>query len=185
MNRMTAPVSPSPRVGSPGSVPAASGAGVVTVLAVDPGPVQSGWCVVRQDRGGYLISRSQVSANAIIAAFVESWLRRDMVIAIEMIQSYGMPVGREVFDTCVWIGRFQQASRDPDAVRLIPRRDVKLHLCGSARAKDANVWQALVDRFGPPGTKAAPGLLYPLRSHTRAAFALAVTVLDTLAPVPG
>jgi hypothetical protein len=101
-------------------------------------------------------------------------------LAIEMIASYGMPVGREVFETCVWIGRFRQAWRDPEAVRLVYRKDVKLHLCGSPRAKDANIWQELKDRLGAPGTKANPGPLYGVQSHARAALAVAVTVYDQM-----
>ena len=46
-----------------------------------------------------------------------------------------MAVGREVFETCLWIGRFVEAWYEPDAVQLVYRRDVKLHLCGSARGQ--------------------------------------------------
>jgi len=103
-------------------------------------------------------------------------------LAIEMVASYGMAVGREVFETCVWIGRFQQAWHAPEAVRLIYRRDVKLHLCGSARAKDSNIRQAVIDLLGPPGTKREPGPTYGVRSHAWSALAVAVTaraVLDS------
>ena len=58
---------------------------------------------------------------------------------------------RDVF----WIGRFADRwETGPRLVSDIParrpamlvyRRDVKLHLCGQARAKDANVRQALID----------------------------------------
>jgi len=95
-----------------------------------------------------------------------------------MVASYGMPVGKEVFETCVWIGRFMQVWHDPDAVRLIYRRDVKLHLCGSARAKDGNIRQALIDKLGPQGTKKAPGPTYGVKSHAWAALALAVTAAE-------
>ncbi|WP_274347012.1 hypothetical protein [Xanthomonas campestris] len=97
-------------------------------------------------------------------------------LAIEMIASYGMPVGREVFETCVWVGRYQQAWRSPEAVQLVYRRDVKLHLCGNAKAKDANIRQALLDLIGPQGTKRAPGPTYGVKSHAWAALGVAATV---------
>lgn len=63
------------------------------------------------------------------------------------------------------------------------RRAVKLHLCGSMRAKDGNIRQALVDRFGGQaqavGTKKAPGPLFGLSSHRWSALAVAVTWWDT------
>lgn len=90
-----------------------------------------------------------------------------------------MPVGKEVFDTCIFVGRFQQSWRDPNAVRLIYRRDVKLHLCGNARAKDSNIRQALIDKLGPAGTLRAKGPLYGVKSHAWAALAVAVTALET------
>ena len=67
----------------------------------------------------------------------------------------------------------------------LTRRAVKLHLCGSARAKDTNIRAALIDRFGGTGgrraavgLKASPGPLYGIRSHEWAALAVAVTWHD-------
>ncbi len=65
----------------------------------------------------------------------------------------------------------------------MPRREVKLHLCGTARAKDNNIRAALLDRFGGSrsvavGTAKHPGPLYGIRSHEWAALALAVTFWD-------
>lgn len=145
------------------------------ILAIDPGPSMSGWLAY----DGRVLGSGVMPNNALLYGLVhQKGTYRAAFLAIEMIASYGMPVGREVFETCVWIGRFQQAWHDPEAVRRVTRLEVKLHLCNSARAKDPNVWQALLDRFGPVGTKAAPGPLYGVKSHARAALALAVTVAD-------
>ena len=98
------------------------------------------------------------------------------VLAIEMIASYGMAVGKEVYETVRWIGRFQECWAHPDEVKLVYRRDVKLHLCGSSKAKDPNVRQALLDLLGPQGNKRNPGPTYGVKSHAWAALAVAVTV---------
>lgn len=103
-------------------------------------------------------------------------------VVIEMIASYGMPVGREVFETCLWIGRFlQRVDWMPE--RLVYRRDVKLHLCGSMKAKDANIRQALIDRYGGKekaiGNKKSPGPLYGVSADVWSALAIAVTWSDT------
>jgi hypothetical protein len=104
--------------------------------------------------------------------------------AIEMVASYGMAVGREVFETCVWIGRFAETIRTGSGgtlfADLVDRRDVKLHHCHSAKAKDANVRQALIDRFGDKGTKSNPGWFYGFKADVWQAMALAVYVADTL-----
>jgi hypothetical protein len=143
------------------------------ILALDPGTHQTGYCNFHNG-----IGETGVMANDDMLEYV----KRDgsNLLAIEMIASYGMPVGREVFETCVWIGRFAQAWRQPERVMLAYRKDVKMHLCGTNRAKDANVWQALKDRFGEPGTKAKPGALYGVASHARAALAVAVYVNDKI-----
>jgi hypothetical protein len=59
-------------------------------------------------------------------------------------------------------------------VELIFRKDIKLFLCGTMRAKDANIRQALIDKIGPQGTKKTPGPTYGIKSHTWAALAVAV-----------
>lgn len=146
------------------------------ILAIDPGTEKSGW--VRYE--GQRVVDSDVSTNAEILDMIDAGGFDEL--AIEMIASYGMAVGREVFETCVWIGRFIECFRDPAAVRLIYRRDVKLHLCGSPKAKDPNIRASLIDRFGGKdkaiGRKATPGPLYGVKSHAWAALAVAVTAAE-------
>jgi len=147
----------------------------VTVLAIDPGPTESGFVVLRD---GHVWDSGVLVNEAMLERLKHHALVDDYALAIEMIASYGMPVGREVFETCVWIGRYMQAWRSPAAVRLVYRKDVKLHLCGSPRAKDPNVRQALLDKLGPQGTKKSPGPCYGVKSHAWAALAVAVTALE-------
>jgi hypothetical protein len=148
------------------------------VFAVDPGQTQSGWVLYDDDSH---VADCGVNDNADMLP----WIRHGQgaqVLAIEMVASYGMPVGREVFETVRWIGRFQQAWREPDAVRFVYRQDVKLALCNSPRANDASIRQALIDLFPPTGggktpqigTKARPGPLYGVSSHVWAALGVAV-----------
>ena len=150
------------------------------ILALDPGTTETGWAVYQGgrvmvcgvDENGEVLRR--LSYGFGFGALCPT-------LAIEMVASYGMAVGREVFETCVWIGRFQQAWHDPEAVRLVYRKDVKLHLCGNSRAKDPNIRQALLDKLGPQGTKKAPGPTYGVKSHAWAALAVAVTAAETRA----
>ena len=91
----------------------------------------------------------------------------NFIKAIEMVASYGMPVGKTVFETCVWIGRFDACE---DAT-LVYRKDVKMHLCGSMRAKDSNIRQALIDKLGKEVTKG-------VSKDVWSALAVAVTVSE-------
>jgi hypothetical protein len=94
-------------------------------------------------------------------------------ISIEMIGHYGtgMAVGKDIFHTCLLIGRMIQIA--PQA-KLILRPTVKGIICGSGRAKDGNVTQALKDQVGPKGTKKEPGPTYGVKNHAWAALAVAV-----------
>src|SRR4029077_13902888 len=93
-----------------------------------------------------------------------------------------MAVGREVFETVFWTGGlFEAATRRGADVSRLPRKTIKIHLCGAARAQDSNLRVALCDRFGgsgAKGTKSAPGPLFSIKSHEWAALALGVTWWD-------
>lgn len=147
----------------------------MTVLAIDPGTTESAYVYWTFGK----IQAADIIPNKDLLGMLApspTGVAFD-VAAIEMVACYGMAVGKEVFETCVWIGRFYEHLK-PEP-RLIYRRDVKMHHCQSARAKDANVRQALIDKYGPPGTKKAPGITYGLRSHLWQAFAIATFISET------
>ncbi len=106
---------------------------------------------------------------------------RRRVLVIEQVESFGMAVGREVFETVFWTGRFAQAWVPAQFDRM-PRRIVKQHICHTAKATDANIRMELIDRFGGQdkaiGRKKEPGPLYEIKSHCWAALAVAVTWFD-------
>ena len=144
------------------------------VIAIDPGTTES----AAVEWNGKELGFCQILPNEELLAHLERCKPTSgELLAIEMIASYGMSVGKEVFETCVWIGRFVQAWK-PNESQLIYRRDVKIHHCHSARATDSNVRQALIDRFGQPGKKKMPGLTFPLKGHMWQAFAIATYVVD-------
>ena len=136
------------------------------ILALDPGTTHSAF--VQYDQRGIHDHGHLPNAEIRQVLIGREYTR----CACEMIASYGMAVGASTFETCVWIGRFIEVSRVE--VELIFRKDIKLFLCGTMRAKDANIRQALIDKIGPQGTKAQPGPTYGIKSHSWAALAVAV-----------
>jgi hypothetical protein len=150
------------------------------ILAIDPGPVKSAWVLYNPDANKPITDMGIEENEALIRKFFEEDFDQGFVdeVVIEMIQSFGMAVGASVFETCVMIGRLVQLfSKLP--VSMMYRKDVKMHLCQSMRAKDANIRQALLDRLGPQGTKKHPGPTYGISKDIWAALAVAVTFADT------
>lgn len=151
------------------------------ILAIDPGNIESAYVLVETDGLSIRILQADKVPNEEMLSIVRTSFADVMVL--EMVASYGMPVGREVFDTCVWIGRFWQVD-EYNRVELIYRKEEKLNLCRNAAAKDANVMRALIDRFAThdlrsgKGTKKSPDYFYGFRKDMWAAFAVAVTWID-------
>ncbi len=153
------------------------------LLAIDPAPSVSAWIELADG----LPVAFAIEPNDLVLDRIRDTCA--LVLAVEMIASYGMPAGADVFSTAVWSGRFIQRWTDrPERglLRPIHRKDVMLHLCNSRRAKDSNIRQALIDRYGPGkpaavGLKASPGPLYGVSKDVWAALGVAVTVADELA----
>lgn len=164
------------------------GGGEVSIsLNIDPGPVQS--ALVTYDIVRALPTAAVTLLNSEIVKRVRECRAIGVeFVACEMIASYGMAVGRSVFETCLWTGRFWEAAEVAGLpVTLIYRREVKLHLCGSSAAKDANVRQALLDLYGTTkadaiGKKTSPGPLYGISGDEWAALGVARTFADTKLP---
>lgn len=150
------------------------------ILAIDPGTTESAWLLLEDGIPGSRGIAANDGVLGVIKAMVgHGWVD---VVVIEQFRSYGMPVGIEVMDAIRWAGRFEEAVQ-PTPVRLLPRLVVKTNLCHSAKATDANVRAALLDRFGGRsaalGTAKAPGPLRGITKDVWSALALAVTYADT------
>lgn len=155
------------------------------ILAIDPGNALSAFTII--DAGNRKPVAFAKTLNEALLESIEQGAFSYDVVYIEMVASYGMAVGAEVFDTCVWVGRYLQAAMVAGAdVHLVTRLHVKLHHCHDSKAKDSNIVRALVDRFayGQPnygkGTRADPGWFYGFSADVWQAYALAVYASDTL-----
>jgi hypothetical protein len=143
------------------------------LIGIDPSPtVQS--CVLWDKLARRVVQVRSFSFPEQQKEFLD-WVG-SVPVALEWIESYGMPVGKEVFQTVFQVG--QISGWLGGRVRLIPRRDVKMSLCGSCRAKDSNVRQSLLDAIGPVGVKKAPGPLYGVSSHYWAALGVAYVAAE-------
>lgn len=147
----------------------------MATLSIDPGNEQSAYVLW----DGAKIVKSAKLSNPDTLNIVAGFQYESLTI--EMIASYGMAVGKSVFETCLWVGRFDQCyfERFGTRARLVYRQDIKIHICKSPRANDSTIRQALIDRLGAPGTKKAQGPTYGMSGDMWAALAVAVYAHDT------
>jgi hypothetical protein len=162
----------------------------VIVVAVDPGYRESAWLsfdgarVIRHaiEPNEYLLMRFWKDAWSEEGFGAGAYEHKPTCVVFEQIESFGMAVGREVFETVFWTGRlYQAAGRVTTQTKRMPRREVKVHLCQSSRAQDSNIRTALIDRFGGSdaiGKTKSKGPLWGIKSHEWSALAIAVTWYD-------
>ena len=149
------------------------------VLAIDPGDIQSGFCVLDSETLRPIRVGKELNATCLLMVQVE---RYDLLV-IERVASYGMPVGREVLETCEWVGRYTQAATAP--VGYIYRKEVVLHICNSPRGNDATIRRALIDRFAThdrtngKGNKKHPDFFFGFRADMWAAYAAGLAYIET------
>lgn len=151
------------------------------IFGIDPGTNESAylvWDTVNEQIEHMGILPNKEFLSTIRTIQFHSNFKSPDIYAIEGIACYGMPVGVSTFETCYVIGRIMEIVGNSE---LVYRKDIKLHLCGTTRAKDSNVRQVLIDRYGKPGVKKAPGKLYGVKTHLWSALAVCIYWQDTYA----
>lgn len=156
------------------------------VIAIDPGNNQSALCII--DANTLRPLKIMLAENNEVRNFIRE-LQTDEFdyAAIEMLQSYGNLIGKDILDTAVWIGRFYEVLKrklvkDPT---MIYRKEEALHICQSARAGDTEIRRALIDRFCTHdfrtgrGTIKNPDFFKGFKKDLWAAYAVGLTYIET------
>lgn len=151
-----------------------------TWLGIDPGPRDCGYVLLR----GNTVVGAGIAPPDELADALRNRTTCGLIVdavACERITPYGV-TGASVAETAEVYGQLREAAR----VAALPfrglyRATVKSAICGTAKANDSNVREALLRRWGGDtaiGKKKAPGPLYGIRSHAWAALAVAVAARD-------
>lgn len=157
----------------------------MNILAIDPGPIESAYVVLNNNLEP--VDFGKVGNEELLNKIGNGSFSDCENVAIEMVACYGMAVGKEIFDTCVWIGRFidriiYELDKKPN---YIYRKDEKITICQSMKANDSNIRRALIDRFAKhdfkngKGTKKKPDWFYGFKADIWAAYAVGVTFYDS------
>lgn len=163
------------------------------LFAIDPGNTESGYVLIDLDTMNP-IQFGKIENNRLLEVLkqeIVNSLQNDdsLEYAIEMVASYGMAVGKSVFETCVWIGRFKQYIEDNDCnpiIEYVYRSEEKMMICGNMKAKDSNIRQALIDEFAThdfkngKGTKKQPDFFYGFSKDMWQAFAVGYTYVKRM-----
>ena len=156
------------------------------ILAIDPGNMESGYAVIEMPIFE-IRECGKIENKELLKRITELSITGDIydfdALAIEMVASYGMAVGKDVFETCVWSGRFIERwySLFDAPYYYIYRKDEKMTLCHSMKANDSNIRRALIDRYAKhdlkngKGTKKNPDVFYGVSKDMWSAIAVGVT----------
>lgn len=151
------------------------------IFAIDPGCAQSAYCMM--DRDAVPLHFDKVP-NEDLISILRNYAKSLTAVVIERVASYGMPVGREVFETCEWIGRYTQVATDLKLpVEYVFRQEEKLAICHSPKATDATIRKALIDRFARhdlktgKGNSHSPDFFYGFKADIWTAFATGISWL--------
>ena len=127
------------------------------ILSVDPGTTRSGFVVIDSETRDVL-DAGVVSNDVMLMKCRGASIAGIEMLVYEQIAAQGLAVGFETFETCFWSGAFAQAFHESHSVaaspvgssivRPVKRHQVKTYLCGTQKAKDANIRRALLDLYG-------------------------------------
>lgn len=141
------------------------------IIGIDPGTERSGMvCYDFENR--VLIDNGTVFNWEMLTSVKVPVLCQ---ISIEMPENFGMNVGHHIFETLIFIGRYQQRLIDlgfpQHHIHRIKRGDIKYTVAGKRGLKDGDIRQAMISRYGDTLKKTAK--TYKLKGHEWQAFAAA------------
>jgi hypothetical protein len=112
------------------------------IIAIDPGTTRSGW--MQFDKNNEPFDWGWWENDRILDNLLDGFAQ----LVIEDMAHFGpnIRVGRDVFETCKWMGRFQQ--KNTGDTTYLGRVAIKTHITGMASSKDKDVRIALIDRYG-------------------------------------
>ena len=153
------------------------------IFAIDPGNIESAYVLLGDKM--QVLKKGKEENKKVEEVLSRAVLIPHLDIVCERINSYGMAVGRSVFDTCKQIGRFEIiCERRNCKMQYVDRSEEKMAICHSPRANDASIRRALIDRFAQhdlkngKGTKKDPDWFYGFKADIWAAFAVGYTYAE-------
>lgn len=100
-------------------------------------------------------------------------------VVFEFPYPRGMPTSYEEFVMVEWVGRFRRTAEYQGLkVCKVWRHREKSCVCGNGRATDSNIRTALIDLYGAPGTRKAPGNTFGITADVWQALAVAHTFYE-------
>lgn len=129
------------------------------ILSIDPGNNDSAFVIWDTD-SGKITHKSDIIPGTtnrktennemlrLIVDLKEFW----EVMSIEIIENMGFSVGREIFDTAFWYGRFLQIAVDNrvplENIVMCPRLRVQKEIGGKRGASDSEIVDKIIEMFG-------------------------------------
>lgn len=150
------------------------------ILGIDPGPIDSAYCLI-DSKDAKPIEFGIVNNEVLIKAINnnEDINNKSTIIGIEMIKGYGQKAGNELFETCRWIGRFEECSLlNGFTVLLIGRKKIVSSLTGTVTSGDSVMRKYLINRFGNVGTKKNPGWFFGFKKDVWSSYCVAIYIFD-------
>lgn len=153
----------------------------MNIISLDVGTTQSGFCIGNSEtcEPKYFGKIDNEELVKIVKSFDYD------VLVYEEFQSYGTQMGISTITSITWNGRFIQIAKDRGKqVFPVYRREVKMNLCNSVKANDANVRSALISRFAKfdfkngKGTKEHKDWFFGFKADIWSSYGIFITYLD-------
>lgn len=119
----------------------------VNVVGIDPGTYESAAVKIRFNNLSCEISDLIYADNTAVLEKLKDMTHDCDLVTIEMISSRGAPVGKSVFLTCLWIGRFMEHVANLQSIHFLSRPEVNYLMCGRRTVSDSIIRNKLINTY--------------------------------------